>query len=299
MRIIGGKDFYDVGVGQDNQVIFVRKKDARLDRKRAQAAGISPPAPYLEACRAKHADSGGRWQAVGSSAMSWQRHIFSDGLMHAFRPVSVVLCGRRWNGVRMLTSGPAPSNGTVSPAGTGVRDDRRTFWSWDALLAGASAQGIAVRWNRRDEDYRVYRARKRSGAHAGDASRYFGPHGMPSDAREFLVSEGITLLTFGIGPWQDNDPDAGWRVDGDNLKEMEFFRALDPYQTWQEIAMWVGGVLARPGMPMVEITDPDVLAAKHGFDKWSFRRPPESPRTGRSQRPGPPFRQLIAAKGVS
>jgi hypothetical protein len=46
---------------------------------------------------------------------------------------------------------------------------------------------------------------------------------------------------------------------------------MDPFTLFQELSMFVGN-LPQPGPPMVQITDPDIKIAKHGFDKWSFRR---------------------------
>lgn len=45
----------------------------------------------------------------------------------------------------------------------------------------------------------------------------------------------------------------------------------DAYTTYQDISMFLGGVLASKGNPIIEITDNNVLASKHGFDKMSFR----------------------------
>jgi len=57
------------------------------------------------------------------------------------------------------------------------------------------------------------------------------------------------------------------------LKDIEFFRIVNPYIAFQEIEMFLSGVLGFPAPPMVEITDKDKLT-KQGFDKWSFRKMP-------------------------
>lgn len=57
------------------------------------------------------------------------------------------------------------------------------------------------------------------------------------------------------------------------LKDIEFFRIINPYVAFQEIEMFLSGVLGFPAPPMIEITDKDKLA-KQGFDKWSFRKMP-------------------------
>ena len=57
------------------------------------------------------------------------------------------------------------------------------------------------------------------------------------------------------------------------LKELEFFRLFDSYTAFQEIAMFLGG-LAVPQKEIPRVPDKIMVGAK-GFDKWSFRKPPE------------------------
>lgn len=54
------------------------------------------------------------------------------------------------------------------------------------------------------------------------------------------------------------------------LRDLSFQKVFDPFMAFQEISMYLGGVLARPDRPMLTITD-DVKAQQHGFDKHSFR----------------------------
>lgn len=58
------------------------------------------------------------------------------------------------------------------------------------------------------------------------------------------------------------------------LKDDNFYKFVDPYTAFQEISMFIGGVLSTAGNDMVQLTDAD-LHAKHGYDKWSFRKMPE------------------------
>jgi hypothetical protein len=58
------------------------------------------------------------------------------------------------------------------------------------------------------------------------------------------------------------------------LKDLEFFRIVDPYTAFQEIAMFLGG-LAVPLKPIPHVDDKTMVEAK-GFDKkWSFRKEPQ------------------------
>jgi hypothetical protein len=55
------------------------------------------------------------------------------------------------------------------------------------------------------------------------------------------------------------------------LRSLQFQKVIDPFTLFQELSMFVGN-LPKDGPPMVQITDPDIKIAKHGFNKWSFRR---------------------------
>jgi hypothetical protein len=54
------------------------------------------------------------------------------------------------------------------------------------------------------------------------------------------------------------------------LKDYKFFRVFDAYTAFQEINMFVGGVLGTAGADTVEIGDEYRLAG-HGYNKESFR----------------------------
>lgn len=60
-------------------------------------------------------------------------------------------------------------------------------------------------------------------------------------------------------------------VENPNLKEHEFYRVVDPYQAFQELSMFISGILGGNSPEMVEISDQDKIH-KAGFDKWSFRK---------------------------
>jgi hypothetical protein len=58
-----------------------------------------------------------------------------------------------------------------------------------------------------------------------------------------------------------------------SLKEYQFYKVLDPFTAFQELAMFVDGYLAFPGNEMIEILDKYKIES-HGFDKMSFRKHP-------------------------
>lgn len=54
------------------------------------------------------------------------------------------------------------------------------------------------------------------------------------------------------------------------LKDVQFFKAVDPFTAFQEISMYISGVLGVDAPDTVTISDVE-KARKHGYDKTSFR----------------------------
>ena len=61
-----------------------------------------------------------------------------------------------------------------------------------------------------------------------------------------------------------------WFVVDANLKDLSFQKVLDPFTAYQELEMWIGGVIGQNPEPD-EVSDA-VKIQQHGFDKWSFRK---------------------------
>jgi hypothetical protein len=58
-----------------------------------------------------------------------------------------------------------------------------------------------------------------------------------------------------------------------HLKTYNFQKVHGGVEAFQEIQMFISGVLGAPERPMIELTDQDRIAA-HGFDSMSFRKIP-------------------------
>ena len=59
--------------------------------------------------------------------------------------------------------------------------------------------------------------------------------------------------------------------EGGSLKQVEFVKVFDPYTCFQEIEMYLSGVLGGMSPKMIECSD-EVRLESHGFDKRvSFR----------------------------
>lgn len=60
---------------------------------------------------------------------------------------------------------------------------------------------------------------------------------------------------------------------GNMLKEYAFYKFFDTYTAFQEIHMYLGGVLGF-GNPHVPVPDDKTTRDIKGFDNWSFKKPP-------------------------
>lgn len=58
-----------------------------------------------------------------------------------------------------------------------------------------------------------------------------------------------------------------------SLADFQFYRLFDTYTAYQEIAMFISGVLGWPENDMIKISDTDMRDAK-GFDEYSFKKRP-------------------------
>ena len=55
------------------------------------------------------------------------------------------------------------------------------------------------------------------------------------------------------------------------LKDLDFVRVMDPFTAYQEIAMFLGGVMAEQDKAPLRTGSDEVIAQQKGFDEWSFR----------------------------
>ena len=58
-----------------------------------------------------------------------------------------------------------------------------------------------------------------------------------------------------------------------NLSDYAFYKVFDAFRTFQELQMFMGGVLGTGEKEIIEVADKYKIG-QHGFDKWSFRKEP-------------------------
>jgi len=248
MRIIGGKDFYDGGLamGRDEDVVFVRGKHSEAEVVKPDGIGLGHP---VELIGMKDVDRKSS-RAFGNP---WGHHNNNEVMRHDCRYQFTTACawfaGKRYGGIRVhkrFTDYGKPS-------------EDQWFWDRQAFLNFLGTIGVEMRAPSAVSSY--YIDEKGLEAH-------FEGRGTASE-QKWAIENGVAVAI-----WIDDYGQKGWKLNTDGLKGIDFVRVIDTYAAFQELSMFVGGVMARPGNPMVEITDDKVKAAKHGFNDWSFRKMP-------------------------
>lgn len=256
MKIISGHDYYDsaLAYGQDEDLIFVRN-----DRTVPTDA-----CPLVDHYPHNFVISNKRHSYWGSSS-----NICANGHDFVLNSVSAYIAGKHYGGIRI----------TETAFGRN-KDYDEIFWDYDKLEAFV-----------REFDYKINVPKMEFYSFEKDVERkkmypnlkfWMTPRNVNANELKWLMDnnvaiainlnkvEGIDYRTRKPSPWHINCASKEY-----SLKAIEFAKVVDPYSMFQELSMFIGGVLPRSPNPTVEITDPKIKIAKHGFDNWSFRKMPE------------------------
>lgn len=161
--------------------------------------------------------------------------------------VTVVFCGRMYCGALVNHAG---DYGPI-----------HTFWSASKLREYAAEVkngkvGVYHPW---------YRRKSKAPMTVED---YFTPVDAPGNVRQYMIDHKIAIL---VQHDRGRTEEPYFEVNPIGLKQLGFAKALDPYTAFQELSMWIGGILGGTSPEIVRITDDKVLIENHGFDKHSFR----------------------------
>jgi hypothetical protein len=245
MRIIGGHDYYDgaMGYGHDPSILYVRGGAEIAIDHAATKFGLCIPRVRLELRGVK----GSKWK---------NRYVNTASTLdveHEITRVAVVICGTLYRGVCISTT---PRSYYTT------RSDISYFWSLDSVGAWLKENQLIlysapVNWTEK---------------HPMPLEEYFTPLRLRDGIRNDLIERRYSTLV-----WDEHTKAWGkvWRVDQPILKDIQFYKAVPPNILFQELELWIGGVLPAQVNPVVEISD-EIRAAKHGMDKTSFRRPKRS-----------------------
>ena len=244
MRIIGGRDYYDgvQSVGQDRTLVYSRSPRDKAKTFKQSEAGLQA-VEYMSL-----ALDGAKWREI--------ENVIKDGeLRYHLVPIVVWFAGKRFGGVRVLKQKHYSSI---------YADHLVTLWSEDDVHAFVGQFGLKV------GERSIY-----SRALSGDQlATWFSNKGAKAE-QNWLIENRIAIavsaleLPDSFRRWRD---DKTWMIDCDGLKEIEFQKVMPPWEAFQELSMWIGGVIAHPGRPTVEIESDKTKLVKHGFNKASFRK---------------------------
>lgn len=251
MRIISKfHDYYDATLSQgyEDDRVYVRHEqliENAFQRTRGPSGSQSSLSSELEWTR-----------ALGELAPSGTRFVFkSQG--HEVSAGWVLFAGRLYPYARVRTL-PGRAFSVYSGSAEACISE---FYAYDFQTLEEWAQA-------RDESFEPKKPKYRAWLPSPALSwpNFFALHG--SDRWHALATE----HRLPIVAWDRRSGDM--RLHG-GLKPLQFFRCLDAWQAYQELAMFVGN-LSLPQGNVCEIADKYRLE-QHGFDEWSFRKPSAQP----------------------
>jgi hypothetical protein len=222
--------------GQDRDVVFVREKSKVIDALATKASLY----PRTGAISFSRHEPGIRYKQLQLDT------VLRNGAVYRRRTMALYFCGKLYRGICL------DLNSVIKPA--------LFFWDADSFLAFVAPENeISVSW------------RNWSRTPLDILNGFFGDK-ISDREREYLISNRISIALY-VEPVDEGYNKSGnFMIDCCGLGQVGFAKVVDPYAAFQELSMWVGGVLPKPGNPMVEIVDDKIKLAKHGFDKWTFRK---------------------------
>ena len=255
MRVIGGKDYYDGAraYGEDSDIVF-----SRTDHRKSQLVDLpyfTTIAPTLVAAEPDPTTWSGQrylW-LTGDLRRSGQYRYRYQGVEYRYGRVSVVFAGKIIHGVRFECT--VVSTLTKSNA---------FFWDYATIKRFAASIGLTthISWNSSE---------RQQAEHFTGLQPLSQPHLDHAITNQVVIAIHDTIDNATRFPGEKGD----WHVNTDGLKGVQFAKIVDPYQAYQELAMYVGGVLPRQPNDTVELKGEKIMVQKHGMDKWSFRKQPE------------------------
>jgi len=242
MRLVGGKDYYDsaLSYGRDDNTVFIRDDHRVMDDSilgKPDDVRLSISGPRLRTVL-----------GLGDSYDHF-RHRHRDQNYKIGRLV-VMFCGKLHYG--LVVHAESYESGYQSIA--------FYFWQPEKFEEWLESTGLqiatdAIRWERSDPQA---------------LAKLFATVDASSAQMEWLITNMVTIaIRMPTARYERHS--TTWEINPARLKEVEFFRKINAYQAFQEIEMWVGGVLPQISPDMAAIDDATRLA-KHGFDKTSFRK---------------------------
>ena len=259
MRIIGGHDYYDNAMahGIDTSIAFIRKnledadvisyEDIKLNT--TKLSGIS-----FQKTRE-------RQKYVWKTLSTYK----NNNAEYNADPITVYFAGKRYNGIQIHEK---------SFDASFMRYKTIYIWSREKLMEFLDQIGAKLSKNTYQDYERTYLSSR-------NIEQYFGQKETEAEI-QWLIENKISIAIDKSHLWEGrklfDKTQAGWKINSDGLNRFEFYKAIDPYQAFQEIQQYVSGVLPQSGEKMITLTDEKVILAKHGMDNRSFKKEPTKKR---------------------
>jgi hypothetical protein len=249
MRIISKfKDYYDgaMGLGMDTSVLFMRQKPETLEEEGLDKRKEVPKA-YKSIC-------------PNISISSY----FTKDFQVSFCPVSIYFCGKVYRGLRVLVK-----SGSFSTSST-LYD--KTFYSLDQFISFMEFHKFNIVDTRgRGLENNLF---KRPTVKK-DLEKFFQGTYDDRDFVEQRIREKTVIALYSVNPftyfWDRFTHEV---VLNPKLSDYEFYRVHPAPQAYQEIEMYISGVLGEANKEPINISDKDRIY-QHGFNERSFRKDPD------------------------
>ena len=268
MRIISKfKDYYDtaLALGHDEHVTFVRETQ--------EYVGNKVPEEFLFML------------GQGYDSTTFQ-DIKSKTVENVIlTPHTIAFCGKLYRGIIL----------TNTYRGGIYREPTHNFFydleSLEEALSRKTKEGLKLRDKEpvvhigkpsgiRTKADRYRKAREHVSLKYRKAVEEYFRGGVIDTHRDFFIEKKVAIA---VSNQSVNSPRYCWGSEmyireygliiNPELSDWQFYKVLDAYQAFQELEMFLGGVLAGEDNPMAGISDRDLAKAK-GYDCMSFRKEP-------------------------
>lgn len=258
MRIISKfKDYYDsgMGLGVDETVMFLRIKKVLCGES------FNDPRPVPE-----------MYKPVSEAPFRLEGYLSENGTMLNFYPFLVYFCGEAYRGLTIKVTKLHDSFNMFDKVIA-----MKSFYAYEdfkEFLHTNKNNMIDPRENRysRNPTELDYFKRKDFNKLLPSYFNNFGEYKIPSSFVEACIQNRLCIASLSWEGDRLHSRDV-FITENPCLSDFQFFKVFPPHVAYQNLDMYISGVLGAPNAEPLPISDKD-RAQQHGFDKRSFRKDP-------------------------